>query len=138
MSDAKRALNATLEVGDGGSPEVFTAIAEVHRIKPGTQTAAKIDVTHLTSTGNESKIGLIDYGTFEFGCNFLPSNTQQSAIRAAQISGATLNFKLKGEGGTPVCAFSAVVETFEIDELTKDGAWKASIGLAVSGSYTWS
>jgi hypothetical protein len=138
MTQAIRSQGSTLELGDGATPEVFTAIAEVRRIKPGTATATKIFVTHLTSSGPESVSGFVDYAPLDFSVNLLPGNTQHIALRTAQGTGADLNFKLKGPSGTPTLAFTAKVETFEIDELTPESAWSATIGLALQGAYTWS
>lgn len=50
-STAKIGLGAALWMGDGGSPETFTQVANVVSIDGPSETMETVDVTHLQSTG---------------------------------------------------------------------------------------
>lgn len=89
-SQAKRALGTKLKMGDGASPEVFTAIAEIISIQQQGQKIDLIDVTNMDSEANANGLiyrefigGLADGGELSFSANFIPTNdTQQDFMDA--------------------------------------------------------
>lgn len=48
--------------------------------------APVIDVSHLTSTGAEKLMGLLDEGQISIECNFLPTDAGQIACRVARLA----------------------------------------------------
>jgi hypothetical protein len=78
-------------IGDGASPETFTAVAQVTKITPGDMTTDVIDKTHLRSpeAHREKKAGLRDSGAFTMECLWDP--THESHSNAGGGSGAFQN-----------------------------------------------
>lgn len=72
----------TLEIGDGASPIVYTAIGEVVDISGPTSSRGEIDGTHLGSTAKEFDLELIDHGELTFTCNYRPGDAGQVNLDA--------------------------------------------------------
>jgi predicted secreted protein len=72
MSDAIAGVGTSFKRGDGASPEVFTAIAEVNSIKGPGMIRNFIDVTSLDSTGGYKEFigGFRDGGEVTLNMNF--------------------------------------------------------------------
>ena len=51
MSEAISAFGTTLKIGDGATPEVFAAIAEVTNVGGPGMSLDTVDITHPSSTG---------------------------------------------------------------------------------------
>lgn len=77
MSDAFWAYGSLLQLGDGGSPEAFTSIAEITKLTPPNETRDAIEVTHTTSTDGRREFipGWRDSGEISFEANWLPDNS---------------------------------------------------------------
>lgn len=76
LVDGFHGYGSTFKVGSGSSPETFTAVASIKRIKvPGLATA-DIDVAHLTSVDAFRKMipGMKSAGKFGFTGNYRPAN----------------------------------------------------------------
>lgn len=100
----------TLKIGDGGGPEVFTAIEDVVDINGPDGTAAEIPTTHLASTRTEFLMGLPDEGSISATCNYSPDNTQQTALKTARDAQTLTNFELLlPDTGATVFSFAAYV-----------------------------
>ena len=52
MTNAIASKTSQIKRGDGGDPEVFSAVAEVKSISPSGGGQEFIDVTHLNSSGS--------------------------------------------------------------------------------------
>ena len=67
------------KTGDGASPEVFTAVAEVLSVGGPTINRDVIEATHTDSPDNYKEFlsGLTDGGEVTVTMNFLPGNTTQ-------------------------------------------------------------
>lgn len=97
-----------LLVGNGASPEVFEAVADVVEITPGAMTSAVVDKTHLRSPARhrEKIVALRDSGAFTVKCNWRPGHRSQNnagggsgafsggGMLAKWISGAETNYKI--------------------------------------------
>lgn len=79
-SEAFWAIGSTFEMGDGASPEVFTPVAEITKLKPPNQTRDDIKITHtLSPDGFHEYIGgWRDGGEVPIEANWLPTNTTQN------------------------------------------------------------
>lgn len=139
-SQATDGAGSTLEVGDGASPEIFTAIAEITTITPGAMSTESIETTHLLSpNAHKEKIpGLRDTGAFGLDGNWLPEDDTQS--NTASPGGlvylartrAVRNFRIVlGNSGSPSIAwpFRGFVDNFQPGPLSIGAkkAFKASI-----------
>lgn len=122
-----------IQRGDGGSPEIFTTIAEITNWDgPGGQ-AKVIPATHLQSTAIEKKMGLPDEGQFTFDVNFIPGDSTQRALRTDRQNKTLRNFRVVyTDIGLSQDNFSAYVLAFKTNGET-DGVVKGSITLEISG-----
>jgi hypothetical protein len=79
-SEGINGYGAQIEVGDGGSPEVFEAIAFVKTITPGEMSTGVYERTHLRSPDahKEKGAGLRDSGPFVITGTWVPTNQSQS------------------------------------------------------------
>jgi hypothetical protein len=142
MSEASRSKGTLIKMGDGASPEVFSAIAEVLSIGGPNETREKIDVTHLNSPGDyrEFLMSFIDPGEIPLEVNFIPGNATQdysTGMLAAQAAGTLKNWQLVfPTSPAKTYAFAAYVQGFSLP--TAVGAQlKATFTLARSGAGTW-
>ncbi len=73
---AQAAINTYLQLNNGGSPEVFSNVANVGDITGPTWAGAVVDVTsHSTSNAWRQKIvTLLDPGTISTKCYFIPND----------------------------------------------------------------
>ncbi len=139
MTLAVLGKNATLQLGSGASPQVYTTIAEVLRCGPIGSTNPEVDVTNLDSTAKEFIAGLAEGNNVEFDVNFIANNTEQSSLRTSQASGSTVNLRMVWQT-SPIqnAQFDLVLLTFEISETTPDAQVMASISGRISGSIVFS
>lgn len=77
---SRHGYGSQLMVGDGASPEVFEAIAEVRSITPGEMVTAEFEVTHLRSPDahREWRAALRNSEAFAVECNWRPEHESQS------------------------------------------------------------
>lgn len=137
MTSAVLGSGATLQLGDGASPQVYTTIAEVLRCGAIGSTNPEVDVTNLDSTAKEYIAGLADGNTVEFTVNYI-QGTQQQSLRTSQAAGSTVNLKMVWPFSPETTAqFDLVLLTFEMDETTPEEQVRATISGRISGSITW-
>jgi hypothetical protein len=134
--DAFHAYGTQLLVGDGASPEVFEAVADVVSIAPGDMSTAVIEKTHLRSPAahREKLAGLRDSGPFTVRCNYRPKHESQSnagggagnfvagGVLAYWIDRQTRNWKIVCSDGSPATEvpFSGFVSKYQIGEFGPD------------------
>lgn len=138
MSEATSAFGTTLKIGDGATPEVFSAIAEVTNVGGPGMSLETIDVTSDSSPGGWKEYvgGLLDGGEIKLELNFAPGNATHQALAAAMGSRAKKNFKLVFPD-TPATtwSFAAFVTNFE-PSAPADGKLGASATLKITGQPT--
>lgn len=135
-SSALDSQGTVIQVGTSASPIVWSTIPEVSEISgPGGQ-AAEIDVTDLSSTAKEFRMGLQDEGQITLSVNYIPSNTVHTTLRTARTNQTLTNFQIIFTG-SPIKTwrFTAYVLGLEISN-SVDDVTKGSITLRVSGSIT--
>lgn len=78
--DAFHGYGTQFMVGDGASPEVFAAVADILTITPGEMSTAVIEKTHLRSPDahREKLAGLRDSGPFTITGNWRPKHGSQN------------------------------------------------------------
>ena len=142
MSEAILATGTLIYVGNGASPETFTAIAEVKSISGPNLSRNVIDVTTHNSTlgWEESLAGLKRSGEITFDINFIPGNATHSAstgLLKAFDDNDKLNYKLVFpiSAGSPQVewTFEAYVVGFQIGAEV-DGVLNASLTLKPAGT----
>ena len=76
------------------SPTSWTQIPEVKNINFRTGSAAVIDVTDLSSTAKEKRMGLADEGQCTFTLNYRPANGAHAELAQAKADRQPRDFKL--------------------------------------------
>lgn len=125
------AYGTLLKIGDGGSSETFTTIAEVRDISGPSLSADVKDVTsHDSEDGwDESITTILRGGEVSFALNFIPTETTHSytsGLLEDYANRTRRNFQLVfSDTGSTTWNFAALVTGFEptagvADELTAD------------------
>lgn len=134
--EAIHGYGAQLFVGNGVSPEVFEAIADIESITPGDMSTAVIEKTHLRSpfAHREKMAGLRDSGPFTIVGNWRPKHESQSnagggtgsfvsgGLVAMWIARTTHNFKIGIADSSPATEwpFRGIVTKFQPGEIGVD------------------
>jgi len=135
------AFGTLLQIGDGGSPESFTTIAEVSSISGPSLSLDAVEITHHSSTDGWREFvgGLLDGGEVSFDINFLPTDATHNAstgLLADMMNRTRRNFKLVfPDSGSTTWSFTALVTAFEPAEPTDDKL-AASVTLKLTGKPT--
>ncbi len=140
---AKIGYGTLLKVGDGASPEVFTAIAEIRSVGNFGSERALIDVTNFDSpnTFMEYILAMKDGVEMAVGANWLPANTTQNlaaGMMSYQDSGIPKNFKIVLPGSFGTFTFAALVRKFEVPTIAPNSAMEVTFTLKVTGSIAYS
>lgn len=128
----------TYTSGGTATPTTYTAIANV---KSGTDlesgSSPEIDVTDLTSTAKEFRLGLVDNGSFSLTLFHSNADAGQAALQARRLDGAVTSMKIiLPSGTTPTASFTALVKKFS-KSVAVDGVVEASVDIRVTGTITW-
>jgi hypothetical protein len=137
-------LGTLLKIGNGASPEVFSAIAEVKDITGPGLTSEFAEFTHQQSTGGyrEYKPTFKNSGEITFKCNFLPDDTTQGFSTSGLLKDyedQTLrNFQLLfPDTGATLASFAAYVANIQPTSPLA-AALELNVTLRVTGPVTWS
>jgi hypothetical protein len=142
-SQAASGHGTTLEVGNGASPEEFTAIVEVKTITPGAMTTADIDVSHLLSPQNHKERipGQRDTAAIAITGNWRPTDPTQSnddspgGLIFLQRTRAVRNFRIVVPGfGSPSLAWPVrgYLSSFKVDQIENNSAMAVSFEIQPS------
>ncbi len=139
-SSAIWAYGSILQLGDGATPEVFTAIAEITELTPPQMSRDDIDVTsHQSSDGYREFIsGLRDGGEVSFKANWLPTNSTHdgtTGLLETFNDNDTHNWKVILPNTLITIAFSGFLTAFEPDLPIEEQA-QLSGTIKVSGKPT--
>lgn len=150
-NDTDIGYGAELLVGQGNSPETFSAVKGVVSIKLGKLTAEKIRRTHLRSPNraHEYTTGLADYDAISVRVNWDPTHGSQAAtvvadgfvsgrgLLALNVSQATANFVARLQiNGVPFdWPFSGKVMSFDPPEINNDGLLEATFEIQPVSDY---
>jgi predicted secreted protein len=141
MTAAIAGYGCLLKIGDGGTSETFTTIAEVTDISGPKFSADTTEVTSYSSTAawKERIPTLIDAGEVSFKINFIPTNAthSQTAGLLKDFKGRLKrNFQLLFSDTSPTTwSFAAYVTGFEVSE-PLDGQLAADVTLSITGAPT--
>lgn len=125
----------TITAGAGtATPVAYTQINNVKTYSGFDGEASEIDVTNLSSTAKEYRLGLVDPGKLSFEVDEDDIDAGQVAVLAAQQAGTIQNFKVNFSNGK-VASFTAFVKKFSraggVDQVLK-----MTCDLRISGSVT--
>lgn len=95
------------------SPNAYTTIPEVTSISGPDGSASEIDVSDLSSTAKEFKIGLKDSGSVSLEFMYIPVNAVHSALRTAWSNRTLTGFRITfTDSPATVWTFNAYVQNF--------------------------
>jgi predicted secreted protein len=144
MTEGVIGLGTILKIGDGATPEVFTAIAEVKDITGPGLTREFADFTHQQSSGGyrEYKPTFKNSGDVTFKCNFLPDDETQGFATGGLLKdyedGTLRNFQLVfPDFGATKAAFAAYVANIQPGAPIA-GPLELNVTLRVTGPVAWS
>lgn len=133
-SNALQSQGMEIRIGSSGSPVTYTKISEVVSIQGPGGNAQVIDITNLSSAAIEKTMGLPDEGQVTLDLNYVPSDTQQAALRTARANQTKTPFRIAfPDGDDTVWDFFAYVLGFSVSAAV-NSAVKASITLEVTGA----
>lgn len=136
-TSALKAQGCQLKIGNGASPEVFTAIAEILDLNGPNRSVTMIDATTCDSTDEEFIAGVLKGGTVTFSCHLIPGSTGQDAVVTAFAAKTLKNFQvILSDSGTETFAFAAYISALGGPQYAADGKVTRSITLQVSGAVT--
>jgi predicted secreted protein len=127
----------SIALGDGASPEVFTALDEVIGISGPSESRPFIDVTALDDTSRAYIGGIEDHGELSINCHWDPDDTLgQVSARTRFTSQTENNWRiLYTDSPVSTHTFGAIVVSWETD-IAMDDSVKITIGLKISGAIT--
>jgi hypothetical protein len=129
----------TYTSGGTATPVTYTAIGNIKSISDfESGSASEIDVTNLSSTAKEKRLGLVDNGGFSLAIHHSNADAGQAAAQARRLDGAAVNMKvILPSGTTPTASFSALIKKFSKNAAV-DGVVEGSLDVTVNGAITWS
>lgn len=141
-SSAISGFGTLVKIGDGGSPEAFTTIAELKNIKlPGVKNTIVEVTSHSSPGGIKERLAVLGEITeMSFDLNFIPTgatHSYTSGLLKDALNRTKRNFKVVlPDGGGTTWQGAAYVEEFT-PEAPVDGVLKASIKLTPAGQWTF-
>lgn len=140
-SSVKLGFGLQLKRGDGASPEVFTAIAEVFAANLPSLSRAALDATSHDSADafREFVGGLAEGGEISVEAHYLPANATHgfSTGLGSDFNDKTVrNFKMVLPNSLGTWAFSALVTKYNPTSPV-DGKMTLSVTLKISGKPTF-
>jgi hypothetical protein len=101
--------------------------------------ASEVDVTHLTSTAREFRLGLADQGTASLTTARLMSDAGQIILRALYGTSTVRRFRVTDAGSPAYKAeFDGLVQQIGYPSVDPDSTWTAEFSLRITGALTWS
>ncbi|RJP53626.1 MAG: hypothetical protein C4583_04370 [Anaerolineaceae bacterium] len=139
MTQALSSFGTFVKMGDGGSPETFTTVAEVGDIDlPGIKQLTE-EVTSHDSGGWDEHIGiLLSGGEPKFPINWVPTHAthdETTGMLAAILNKTRKNWKIVLPNSIKTFSFTAMLTEFKPKAAVK-GKLAADITLKISGAVT--
>ena len=134
MANAIKSQEFVFGIGNEDSPLTYTTVSEVVSFSGLDGQASEIDVTHLQSTAKEFLMGLQDFGNFSLECNFLPDDSGQDKMRAAQASSDIQDFKATLSDATVITFQGFVLQSTIAGGV--DAKVDTSFNIRISGNVT--
>lgn len=131
-SSALDSQGMVIQWGSDASPQVWSTIPEVTEISgPGGQ-ANEIDVTDLSSSAKEFRMGLQDEGQISLSMLWLPANTVHNNLRTDRANQTLRTFRITfTDSPQTEWVFTAFVLGIEVSNAVDD-VTRATVTLRVS------
>lgn len=125
----------SIDTASSGGP-TYTAVGNIKTFSGFDGASSEIDVTNLSSTAKEYRLGLEDNGQFSIELDRDFADAGQTALLAARDSQAGKSFKLLLSNGENAI-FTGYVKKFSMAGGV-DQVVKGSVDIRISGAVTWS
>lgn len=136
MSNEVETQGIVLKRGGDGSPTTYTALSNVISIDGPGGSSSEIDITNLSSSAKEFKIGLKDEGTLSVELNYDPSDTGHTGLLSDRDNRTRRSFQIVlTDSGAEVWSFEAYVQEARLS-IQPDNVTKLNITLRISGPVT--
>lgn len=136
MSNEVETQGIVLQRAGDESPSVYTTIPNIVSIDGPGGSASEIDVTNLSSSAKEFKIGLKDEGTIGVEMNYDPTNAQHTGLLTDRDNRTLRSFKVVlTDSGAEVWSFQAYVQEARLS-VQPDSVTKLNATLRISGPVT--
>jgi len=135
-SSAIDGYQTTFAIGDGETPEVFTALAEVMSITPPSDALDIYEVTHLSSPDRtkEFRAGFSDPGECQVVINFIPGGADDTVLQAIRNTGEVGNYRIT-YNNSDTWTFAAIMTGYQPGEITHDDRLSATLTFKLTGTY---
>lgn len=120
--------------GGTATPQTYTSVANVKSFNGFGGMASEIDVTNLSSTAKEFRLGLQDFGTITLEVSVDYSDAGQNALRTAQAAGTEKTFKLNFPNSR-VATFNGYVKGAPVQGGV-DATVEGSFEIRINGNVT--
>lgn len=159
-ADAVQGYGAQFLIGDGGTPEVFTAVFGVLSVVPGKASSADVDTTHLRSPDRhrEHRQGMLDHGLITVKGIYSPSHESHKdagggttgafmtlGVPGMVRDGKVRNIQVIANDGNPLATPTPIepttwtipvyVSSWSTDEITTDSVIKFTAEFMPVRSY---
>lgn len=142
MSNATAAFGVIFAIGDGGSPEAFTNVAEVKDFDGPSLDRNTYEVTHHSSPNRWREFipGLRDAGETSFTLNWIPSDTTQdrtTGLLSHYLDDQIHNYRIiYPDSGAEQITFPGIMTAFE-PSAPVDGVLEAEVTIKIAGEPTF-
>jgi len=138
MASKYSGVGTILKRGDGGSPEVFTAIPSLSNLDGPKLDITQIDVTTMDDAGGYEQYiyGVKKPGTVTFELIFDPADAQHKGLLNDYKTAVTRNFELVfPDLGTTQWSFAALIKSVA-PKMSPKNALTMAVELQISGAPT--
>jgi len=137
MSDGRKAFKTKLKIGDGASPEVFTALPELFSVGPVGGSKELVDMTNHDTTGqyDYEVFDLEDGNELQFEANDIHGDTAQGLFRTAYSNSSKKNFQVLDRNSDGY-QFPGVITKLETDFSELKGKVVLRGTLKIAGTVT--
>lgn len=133
---AENTTGLTITAGTAtATPTTFTQVNNFKSMNGFDGQASEIDVTNLSSTAKEIRLGLVDFGQIQFEMDHDNTDAGQAALLSNYNAGTSKQFQMTLPNAN-VATFTAFVKQFT-KTLGVDQVVKGNVALRISGSVTW-
>lgn len=138
MITPKSGFGAQLKIGNGASPEVFSAIEGIRNLQGPTMDREMIDATHHASAGGyrQKLVSFKDGGTVTFDLLFDSTDTEHALLFTEYAAGSLVNFQqVMPDTGAQQFAYAGYVKTIT-PSAPIDDVLTYAVTIEVSGNVT--
>lgn len=135
---AKSGIGASVSVGDGASPESFTAIAEIASFTGPNVSSEEVDVTTLDSVGGFKQViaGLKEGGSIDLELLYT-GTSQQDQLRDDVSAGTSRNYQVSFPTSPATTAtFEGLPSQWSMTA-EPNSPVSASVSIKIAGNITW-